>query len=79
MVSEIETEPTFSPGTPTEVFQTSGLDLGGGGRLYDPAPDGERFVVRRVGGAQSTGEDVFDGLIVVEHWFEELTDRVPVP
>ena len=77
MVSEIETEPTFSPGTPTEVFPTAGLALGGRGRLYDPAPDGERFVVRRA--AQSTGADAFDGLIVVEHWLEELKERVPVP
>ena len=79
MVAEFETDPTFSPGTPTEAFTLSGLNLSGGGRRYDLAPDGERFVVRSPGGAQTTGEAAFDGLIVVENWHQELTERVPVP
>jgi hypothetical protein len=34
-----------------------------------------------IGSARGATErrDAFDGLIVVENWFEELTDRVPVP
>ena len=78
MVAEVQTDPTFSRGTPTEVFPQSGLEFGGGGRRYDLAPDGERFVVRRSGGAQTTGEETFDRLIVVEHWFEELKRLVPI-
>ena len=78
MVAEFETDPTFSPGTPTEAFTLSGLNLSGGGRRYDLAPDGERFVVRRAGGAQTAEEDGFDRLIV-ENWHQELTERVPIP
>ena len=77
MIAEIETDPTFSRGTPTEVVNLGGFDRGGGGRRYDLAPDGERFVVRRSGGAQTIGEDASDRLIFVENWFQELTERVP--
>ena len=79
MVAEVETEPTFSPGTPTEAFDLSAYSMGGGGRRYDLAPDGERFILRRAGGPQTADGDSFNGLIFVEHWFEELTARVPVP
>ena len=76
MVAEVETAPTFSPGTPREAFSLPGIGRGGA-RRYDLVPDGERFVVRS--GAQASGGDAFNGLIFVENWFEELTARVPVP
>ena len=79
MVSEVETDPTFRPGTPTEAFSLSGFATGrGDGRRYDPAPDGDRFIIRTVG-AQTAEENAFQGLILVENWFEELKQRVPVP
>ena len=74
MVAEVETDPTFSPGTPTEAFDLSAYAMGGGGRRYDFAPDGERFILRRPEGAQTPA-----GLIVVQNWVQELTERVPVP
>ena len=79
MVANVETDPAFSWDTPTELVTLAGFDRGGGGRRYDLAPDGERFVVRKIGGAQATGGAAFDGLIFVENWFEELKARVPVP
>ena len=79
MVAEVETDPTFSPGTPTEAFDLSAYQTGGGGRRYDLAPDGERFILRRSGGPQTADGDSFNGLIFVENWFEELTARVPTP
>ncbi len=79
MVAEVGTEPTFNPGTPTEVFGTGIYTGGGGGRRYDLAPDGERFLMRKPGGEQTAGEDAFTGMIVVENWFEELKARVPLP
>ena len=82
MVAAVETDPTFNHGTPTAAFGTTGYDLGGSGggsRRYDLAPDGERFLMRKVGGALTDGDDEFTGMIVVEHWFEELKRLVPIP
>ena len=79
MVAEVETDPTFSPGTPTEAFDLTAYAAFGGGRRYDFAPDGERFILRRIGGLQTPDGDSFNGLIFVENWFQELTERVPVP
>ena len=42
MVAEVETAPTFSPGTPREAFSLPGIGRGGA-RRYDLVPDGERF------------------------------------
>ena len=79
MVAQIETEPTFSSGTPEPLLSISGYPMGGG-RQYDVAPDGDRFIVRRSGSAEQTSDDApFNGLIFVENWFQELTERVPVP
>ena len=79
MVAEVETDPTFSRGTPTEIFDLSAFLLGRG-RHYDLAPDGNRFVVRTpIATVQTSDNAFFNGLIFVEHWFEELTARVPVP
>ena len=79
MVAEVETDPTFSPGTPTEAFDLTAYRIGAGGRRYDLAPDGERFILRGPGGAQTPAGDASNGLIFVENWFQELTERVPVP
>ena len=79
MVAEVETDPTFSPGTPTEAFDMSAYEIIGGGRRYDLAPDGERFLLRRSGGAQTSTGDPFEGLIVVQNWHQELLERVPIP
>ena len=81
MVAQIETEPTFSSGTPEPLFS---LLIGMGGRVavgrrFDLAPDGDRFIVRRVGVAtQTSDDDPFNGLIFVENWHQELLERVPV-
>ena len=82
MVAQIETEPTFSPRTPEPLFSLLPGMIGGpgDGRRFDIAPDGDRFIVRRLGAATTqTGDEAFNGLIFVENWFEELTERVPIP
>ena len=77
-VVEVETDPAFNPGVPTlTVADTGFIDLAGlGHQLYDLALNGERFFVK-VPAARSS--DGFTGMIFVEHWFQELTERVPVP
>ena len=79
MVTQIETEPTFSATTPELLLSLSGYTPGGfRGRDYDIAPGGDRFIfVARETAAQATDAEPFNGLIFVEHWFEELTARVP--
>ena len=81
MVAQIETEPTFSSRTPEPLFSVSGylFERGGGGRQFDLAPDG-RFILSTSGTAEQTSDDAdFNGLIFVENWLQELTERVPVP
>ena len=82
MVAQIETEPTFSHGTPEPLFSLPPGMVGtsASGRRFDLAPDGDRFIVRTPGTAEQTGDDdPFNGLIFVENWFQELKARVPVP
>ena len=79
MVAQIETEPTFSAGTPEPLFSLSGYALPIG-RGFDLAPDGDRFLFATSGTRGQAGDDEpFNGLIFVQHWFEELKARVPVP
>ena len=78
MVARIETEPTFSARAPEPAFTISGWEVGGG-RQYDLAPDADRFIFRQAEATGQTSEaDMFNGLIFVENWFQELTERVPV-
>ena len=82
MVAQIETEPTFSSGTPEQLFGATGDEVRAAGvpaRNFDVAPDG-RFIMRRVQVATQTDDnEPFNGLIFVENWFQELTERVPLP
>ena len=77
-VVEVETDPAFDHGVPTVAVADSGFidvaAVGFGQQVYDLAPDGERFLVKVPAGRSS---DDFKGMIFVEHWFEELTARVP--
>ena len=82
MVAQIETDPSFSPRTPEALFGLLPGMSGGAfsGRRFDPAPDGNRFIVRTFGTTTRTGDDEpFNGLIFVENWFKELKERVPLP
>ena len=76
MAVSIETEPTFRPGNPEVLFAAPyRIDGPGRGRAWDVAEDG-RFLMVREGAA---GETTTPHMVVVENWFQELTERVPVP
>ena len=78
MVAQIETEPTFRARTPERLLADSGWVSPRGGRHYDIAPDGDRFLfLKRRGDVQESEAESFNGLIFVEHWFEELKRLVP--
>ena len=82
MMAQIETEPTFSPRTPQPLFGRPTYTVRGAGRQYDIAPDGDRFLFMfmKPGVSGQTSDDArFTGLIFVENWFQELTERVPIP
>ncbi|MET0280110.1 MAG: protein kinase [Steroidobacteraceae bacterium] len=66
---------SFAPGRPVRLFEAPGyLGAGaqGGGRTYDVAPDGSRFLMVRIGEQPTTP------LVVVVNWFEELRRLAPL-
>ena len=80
MVAQIETEPTFNPRTPTAVLGLRGFRIALGrddARMWDLAPEGDRFIFRRSATLEETSDETFNGLIFVENWFEELKRLVP--
>ena len=71
----IQTEPTFTAGTPQPLFDGP-YRFTAPGRGYDITPDGERFLMVKIG---SVNEDAAPSQItVVLNWLEELKGRVPV-
>ncbi len=79
MAVDIETEPGFMAGTPRLLFEEGFVSRAAGPfTVYDVSADGQRFLM--VGDATSTdGEAGSPKIIIVQNWFEELTERVPVP
>ncbi len=76
----VQTDPTFARGTATVVMDgeyrlTSPL----GPRAYDIDPSGERFLVVKPMEALVSDSRSLPSLTFVLNWFEELTERVPVP
>lgn len=77
MAVPVETEPTFRPGVPSELFR--GADLGTdllarahvNTLVYDVSHDGERLVIVQ-GAGQGTSE-----IVLVENWFADLEQHIP--
>ena len=78
---QVETEPTFSARTPESLFGLNGYTIfGANRRQFDGAPSGDRFVVVKPSVSGQVGDgDVLLGMVIVENWFEELKERVPIP
>ena len=75
MAVPIQTDPSFTPGgTPEVLFE--GDYAAGGGRSYDVAPDGQRFLMIKAGDPSDESSSAPE-LIIVENWFEELKRLVP--
>ncbi len=74
----VETNGSFSASSPETVFEGPYVpDITGVGRTYDIAPDGQRFLMFKT--VAQAGERFGGRLVVVQNWFEELKERVPVP
>ena len=69
MAVGVQTEPSFAPGNAEVVFE--GRYSGGVFRTYDISPNGERFLMIKESGSDSTE------FILVQNWFEELKRLVP--
>ncbi|HET9358513.1 MAG TPA: hypothetical protein VFO58_02130, partial [Vicinamibacterales bacterium] len=72
-VSVQTASPTWRAGQPVRVLEPEQLPRSSTTRNYDPAPDGRRFLVL---GRPIPAPDP-PGLVVVQHWDEELKQRVP--
>ena len=80
MVIPVETEPTFSAGTPQVLFEAPYLfgneDIGRI-RTWDLAPDGRFLMVKVV--TPGGGPAAAPSFTVVLNWFDELQRLVPSP
>ena len=80
MALAFETEPTFTPGTVTALFDLTPYHTVQGNRRIAVDPDGQRFLLLKNLTAQTgTDEATTPEITVVLNWFQELTERVPVP
>ena len=75
----VQTEPTFSRGTPMVVIEGDYLLTRLRGRRYDIDPSGQRFLMLKPVGAPSSDSPSVPSLTFVLDWFEELKERVPLP
>ena len=75
MALALETEPTFTPGALTQLFER--VLFGGRARRMAVLPDGQRFLLLAEATENADGEAVPSQVIVVENWFEELRRLVP--
>ncbi len=65
-------------GRPAAVIQGSYATPFNTGRHYDVSPDGQRFLLLREAG-DTSAQAARRQIILVQNWFEELNERVPVP
>ncbi len=63
----------FTAGTPEVLFAGDYFSLNGG-RGYDIAPDGQRFLMIKPGGEAGAAPS---SIVVVQNWIEELRRLVP--
>ncbi len=79
IVSPIDREPTFRAGNPEVLFEGQYVLAGASfSRRFDIAPDGQRFLMVKRGGAP-TDDATAPDLILVLNWFDELQRLVPTP
>jgi hypothetical protein len=76
MALAFETEPTFTPGALTQLFERN---MAGLNRAMAVSPDGQRFLLLANFTEGTGGEAARSQLIVVQNFFEELKRLVPVP
>ena len=76
---DIVTEPAFAFGNEQALGSQGALYSPLGIRPYDITPDGQRFLMIFPQGETDSAESSTQRINVVQNWFEELKERVPVP
>ncbi len=75
MAAAVRLTPDFEVGEVTEAFPQGGpTPMDFGGRGYDVSPTDGRFLM-----TQPVEPTEGNGIMVVVNWFQELTERVPIP
>ena len=69
--------PDGTVSTPTQLFEGNYFGQPNGIRNYHVAPDG-RFLMLKSGDV-STDDQSVTQVVLVQNWFQELTERVPIP
>ncbi len=75
---DIVTEPAFAFSN-EQTLPVEGFIVVSGYRDYDMSPDGERLLMVFPADRPDTGEPARPQINIVQNWFEELKERVPVP
>ena len=75
MVAAFETEPRFQVQNRQLLFEETGIPRPDS-RTFDIDPDGQRFLVVKLAGAESATPPQ---LVLVQNWFAELQRLVPSP
>ena len=78
MVVSVETDPTFRAAVPEVLFDQQ-YYFDRSRRIYDLAPDGQRFLMVTEGAATTGAEGPAAQIILVQNWFDELQRLVPIP
>ena len=76
MAVAVRTTPAFSADNPGKLFDTTRYFPNIAGRTYDVSADGKRFLMIKDAAAADQTSLAATGLVVVEHWVEELKARV---
>ena len=75
MVVDIETQTTFSAGKPRVLFEAAYYTGGVTGAEYSVFPDAQHFLMMKAKAEQAAA---LTQINVVQNWFEELKQKVPV-
>jgi Tol biopolymer transport system component len=75
-VVDVRTDGGFATGKPRLLFERPGYAPGDPIRSYDLSQDGQRFLMVKLEQRKPTP---VTEMILVQNWFEELKQRVPVP
>ena len=79
IVVPLESGPTLRVGIEETLFDLGTYYSLGFSRSWDVSPDGQRFLMSKLPGDVTTDAAGQLEIIVVQNWFEELKERVPVP
>jgi Tol biopolymer transport system component len=75
---DIVTEPSFGFSN-EQTLPVEGFTVARGYRDYDMSPDGEQLLMVFPADRPDSGEPARPQIVIVQNWFEELKERVPVP